>query len=66
MDLLKVELGSCSETCPTSSHDVNDITSVKVEEMTDIQEEDKEEDLVLVRLPKIKSELEVSCMSVHY
>ena len=32
MDLLKVEPGSCSEACLTSSHDENRVTDVKVEE----------------------------------
>jgi hypothetical protein len=58
MDLLKVELGSYSETC----HDGNQFIDVKVEEGTVAQEE--EEDPLLITFPIEKSELEVSCMMV--
>jgi hypothetical protein len=61
MDLLKVETGVCSETCPTSSHVGSEVISVKVEEVTDTQEE---EDPLLIRLPDINSEHEVSCMFI--
>jgi hypothetical protein len=57
VDLLKVVPGSYSETCPISSNDGNEGIEVKVEAVTDIQEE---EDLV----PVIKAEHEVSCMSM--
>jgi hypothetical protein len=53
LDFLKVEPGSCSESCPTSSHDGNQISDIKVEE-----------DPVSVTFPGIKPEHEVSCMSV--
>jgi hypothetical protein len=59
MDLLEVEPGSCIETCPTSSHVGSEAISVKVEEVTDTQEE---EDPLLVKVPDINSEHEVSCM----
>jgi hypothetical protein len=52
MDFLKVEPGSVSETCPTSSEDGDMIIAVKVEE-----------DTMPVNFPGIKAELEVSCMS---
>ncbi|XP_023712406.1 uncharacterized protein LOC111867110 isoform X2 [Cryptotermes secundus] len=50
MDLLKAEAGACSETCQTSSH----VGSVKVEAVTDTQEEDP----LLIRLPDMNSEHE--------
>jgi hypothetical protein len=53
MDFLKVEPGSVSETCPTSSHDGDQIIDVKVEE-----------DPIPINFPGIKAEHEVSCMSV--
>jgi hypothetical protein len=59
-DFLRVELGSCNETCVTL-HDGNEIISIKVEETTAIQEE---EDPLLIKLPAIKSEHEVSCRFV--
>jgi hypothetical protein len=58
VDLLKVVPGSYSETCPTSSNDGNEGIEIKIEAVTDIQEE---EDLV----PIIKAEHEVSFMSVY-
>jgi hypothetical protein len=56
MDLLKVELGSHSETCHG-----NHFISVKVEEVTDIQEEVEEEDPLLITHSELKAEDEVSC-----
>jgi hypothetical protein len=61
MDLLEVTHRSCSEICTTSSHDVNEITDIKVEEASDTQEV---EDPLLITLPVIKDDHEVSCMSV--
>jgi hypothetical protein len=61
MDFLKVEPGSDSETCPASSHDENQLTDIKVEEASDTQEV---EDPLLITLPGIKVECEVSCTSV--
>jgi hypothetical protein len=58
MDILKVEPGSISETCPTSSHDGDQIIDVKVE-VSDTQEE---QDPLLIQLSEIKAENEVSCM----
>jgi hypothetical protein len=53
MDLQKDMQGSCSET--------NEIINIKVEDVSDTEEE---EDLVPLRVSGIKSEHEVSCMSV--
>jgi hypothetical protein len=52
MDLLKVEPGSCSETCLISSHDGN-------QEVTTVQEEDP-----LQIFPVIKAEHKVQCICV--
>lgn len=64
MEILKVEPTSCSETCVTSFGDGNEATDVKVEEVTDLQEEDP----LLVTLPVVPAELEVSYvgLGVHY
>jgi hypothetical protein len=56
MDLLKVEPGLSSETCPTS-HDGDQVINIKVEGAPDTQEV---EDPLLITLPEIKSEYEVS------
>jgi hypothetical protein len=61
MDFLKIELGSITDTCPMSFHDGNQIADIKVEEASDTQEV---EDPLLITLPEIKVEHEVSCMSV--
>jgi hypothetical protein len=53
MDLLKVVPGSYSETCPASY-------DMKVDEVTDIQEEEDP----LLTFPVVKAEYEVSCVSV--
>jgi hypothetical protein len=53
MDILNVEPGSVSETCPTSSHDGDQIIDVKVEE-----------DPVPIPFKEIKAEHEVSCIHV--
>jgi hypothetical protein len=55
MDLMKVVPGSYSETHPTSYDDI------KVEEVTDIQEEEEDP---LLTFPVIKEQHEVSCMSL--
>jgi hypothetical protein len=60
-DLLKVVPGSYSETSLTSSHDGNQVINIKVEDFADTQEE---EDPLLIKLPVMKSEHEVSYMSV--
>jgi hypothetical protein len=58
-DLLKVEPGSSSETCPTSL-DGKQMIDIKVE-VSDAQEV---QDPLLITLPRIKAKHEVSCMSV--
>ena len=61
MELVKVEPGSYSETCLTSSHVGNGLTGIKVEKVTDITEE---EGLEPVTSAVIKAEPEVRSMSV--
>jgi hypothetical protein len=58
-DLLKVEPGSNSETCPRS-HDGKQMIDIKVE---DSLTQDLEDPL-LITLPGIKAKHEVTCMSV--
>jgi hypothetical protein len=60
MDLMKVEPGSCSETCLTSSHE-NRVIDIKVEEGSNAEEE---EDPLLIPFTPIKSEYEVSVICV--
>jgi hypothetical protein len=43
MDVLKPEHGSCSNSSLTSFHGANEITGIKVEEVTDITEEENQE-----------------------
>jgi hypothetical protein len=57
MNLLKVEPGSDSDTC----HDGNQVTNIKVGEVTDVQED---EDPLLRTFPVIEAEHEVSIMNV--
>jgi hypothetical protein len=61
MELVKVEPGSYSETCLTSSHVGNESTGIKVEKVTDIT---VEEGLEPVTSAVIKVEPEVRYMSV--
>jgi hypothetical protein len=61
MDLLKVVPGSYSETCPTSSHDGNQVVNIKYE-VTDVQEE--EEDPLLITSSGIRDEHTVSSISM--
>jgi hypothetical protein len=60
MDLQKDTESSCSKTCPVS-HDANEIMSIKVEDVSDTE---KEEDHMQLRFSGIKTEHEVSRMSV--
>jgi hypothetical protein len=64
MDSLKVEPGSCSETCVTSSYVENQVIGIKVEELSNVEEEEEEEeeeeDPLLIPFTPIKSEYEVS------
>jgi ferredoxin len=59
MDLQDMQ-GSCSEACPASS-DANQITSIKVEDVSDTE---AEEDSVPLKYLGIKTEHVVSCMSL--
>jgi hypothetical protein len=59
-DFLKVEPSLISETCPLS-HEGNQVIDVKIEEASDTHEV---EDPLLVTLPGIKVECEVSYMYV--
>jgi len=61
MDLLTAVPGSCSETCVTSTDDGNEFTSIKVEEVSYIAEE---EGLEPMTSAVIKAETEVRSMSV--
>lgn len=64
MEILKVEPTSCTETHVTFFGDGNEATDVKIEEVTDLQEEDP----LLVTLPVVPAEHEVSYigLGVHY
>jgi hypothetical protein len=59
MDLPKGEPCSSSETCLVSSYGGNWVAGIKVEEVTDV-----EEDPESITSPVIKTEHEVSCRSV--
>jgi hypothetical protein len=59
MDIVKVEPGSSSETCP-ASHNGNQITD------TNVEPSGSQENLLLIALPGIEPEHEVSCMSACY
>jgi hypothetical protein len=61
MDLLTAVPGSCSETCLTSSDGGNEFTTIKVEEVSYIAEE---EGLEPKTSAVIKAEPEVRSMSV--
>jgi hypothetical protein len=61
MDLAKDVPGSCSEVCPTYPHDANRVISIKVENVSDMVDE---EDPVPLGLSGIKAEHEVSCIKV--
>jgi hypothetical protein len=58
-DLQKDMQGSCGATCPASC-DAIQITRIKVEDVSDIEEEDP----MPLKVSRIKREHEVSCMSV--
>jgi hypothetical protein len=61
MDLLKVELDSCTETCVTSTVDGNGVTDVVAERVCVIKEEEDQEPMTI---PVIKTEPKVSCVPV--
>jgi hypothetical protein len=50
--------GSCTETYSTSSHDANQAINIKVEDVSDVEEE---ENPVPISFPGIKAEHAVSC-----
>jgi hypothetical protein len=50
--------GSCTETCPTSSHNIFQTINIKVEEVSDVEEE---EDPLPISFPVVEAEHEVSC-----
>jgi hypothetical protein len=58
MDFLKVEPGSSGEICPTS-HNGDQVNDIKVE----ASDTEEVEDPLLITLPEIKAESEVSRMS---
>jgi hypothetical protein len=49
--------GSCTETCPTSSHDGNQTINIKVEDVSDLKDEDNS---VPISIPGLKPECVVS------
>jgi hypothetical protein len=57
MDFLKVEPGLSDESCPASSHDGTQVIDIKVE----VSDTQVVEDPLLITLPGIKAEHEVSC-----
>ena len=61
MDVLKAEPDLCNEMCLTSSHGGNKVTDIKVEEVTDVTDEEDEEPMTF---PVMKAETEVTCLSV--
>jgi len=60
MDVLKDEPGSCDEACVTSSDDGTQVIDIKVEEDSDVKEENDSEQ---IKSPVTWTESEVSCMS---
>jgi hypothetical protein len=61
MDLLNGELGSCNKSPVTSALDGNKVTSIEAEMVSDITEEDDQGPMTI---PAIKTEPNVSCVSV--
>jgi hypothetical protein len=59
IDLLKVEPGSCSDTCLTSSHNENKVLDVKVEDCS-VGEREEEEDPLLTTFTPMNPEYDVS------
>jgi hypothetical protein len=52
--------GSCTETCPTSSHNIFQTINIKVEEISDVEEEE-EEDPLPISFPVVETEHKVRC-----
>jgi putative N-acetylmannosamine-6-phosphate epimerase len=61
MDLEKDVPGLCRKMCPASSREGKEGIRIKTEAVSDVKQE---EDPVPIPLPGIKSECEVSCMSM--
>ena len=61
MDLLKGELGSSTDTCVTSTVDVNEVTGVEGERVCVMKEEEDQEARTI---PVIKTEPKVSVVPV--
>jgi hypothetical protein len=61
MDLLKGELGSYTETCVTSTVDVNEVTGVDAERVSVIKEEEDQDPRTV---PVMKTEPRVSVVPV--
>jgi len=59
VDLPNVELGSCAGLFVTSSRDENELTFIKVEEVTDRTEEEGQEPKTSA---EVRTEPEVSCI----
>jgi hypothetical protein len=59
VDLPNVEVGSCTGMFGTSSRDENELTFIKVEEVTDRTEEEEPEPKTS---PGVRTEPEVSCI----
>ena len=60
MDVPKDEPGSCDEACVTSSDDGNQVIDIKVEEDSDVKEENESEQ---IKSPVSGTESKVSCGS---
>jgi hypothetical protein len=62
MDLEKDVPGSCCETCPTYPHDADSVISIKVENVSDMV--DEEDPVPVGFLGIIKAKRQVSCIEV--
>jgi len=67
MDFLKVKLGSCSETCLTSSHNENQVIDIKDEDCPvgeGDEEEEEEEDHLPIPFTPMNPEYDVSFVCI--
>jgi hypothetical protein len=62
MDFLRVKLGSCSETCQTSSHNENQVLDIKVEDRSVGEQE--EEDPLVIPFTSVNPEYDVSFVCI--
>jgi hypothetical protein len=64
--LLKVEPGSCSKTCVTSSQNENQVLDIKVDEgsVGEGEEEDEEKNPLLIPFPPVMAEYDVSFVCI--